>query len=251
VAGTWLGLFDSEQAIRRRPEEPYAGPWLWQEQGGYEREHVAAHGELELAWLDGLLAYVRRDRGALDSAVAAMRDVELAVAEGAPRRDSVRAVWIDQARTTLERSLRAFALDLEGRRAEASDSLFTLEWDRAAGTDTSLIQIRIPPHPYLMAVNRMAASRWLLAEGDTTRAEQLLTWVDAWPPLARGRPVAMANWMMAPHAYLERARIAAARGRRDLASEYYGQFLRRYDDPVERHRSLRIEAENAVGVLWR
>jgi len=47
------------------------------------------------------------------------------------------------------------------------------------------------------------------------------------------------------HCYLELARLEEARGRDGLARNYYWQFLKRYDSPVEALRPLVEEARAA------
>ena len=104
-------------------------------------------------------------------------------------------------------------------------------------------------HPYLTGINRLAASRWLLAVGDTADAARLLTWHEA--VLSPAPTVIHANAMLAGLAYLERGRIMEALGDRDRALASYQQFLRRYDMPLRAERRLVDEARTAVARLER
>jgi hypothetical protein len=100
------------------------------------------------------------------------------------------------------------------------------------------------PLPYLTAVDRFTASRQLLLAGDTTEAARILTWHHAWvPPLPEGS----VTTMLAGLGYLEQAKIERARGRKDMAREYYRLFQSRYDLPVPRH--LVTEARQALTQL--
>jgi hypothetical protein len=105
-------------------------------------------------------------------------------------------------------------------------------------------------HPYLTGVNRLTASRWLAAEGDAAGAARLLTWHEAIGDPAS--PQALhANALLAPFAYLARARIEEAHGQRDAARAHYERFLSNYDTPVPAHRVLAAEARAALARLAR
>jgi tetratricopeptide (TPR) repeat protein len=128
---------------------------------------------------------------------------------------------------TAQRVLAAYELELRDAVQAAADSLYKETWG--------------PPTNW-GAINRLSASRWLLANGDTARASSLLSscqWsifpVQSWQE----------DLLLAGHCYLELARIEEARGRHRLAREYYWQFLKRYDSPVEAHRQLVEEARAA------
>ena len=94
----------------------------------------------------------------------------------------------------------------------------------------------------MVAINRLNASRWLLAAGDTARATKLLYGCQKSTFLL---PWFRENLLLAGHCYLELARIEEARGRDGLARKYYWQFLKRYDSPVEALRPLVEEARAA------
>jgi TolB-like protein len=173
----------------------------------------------EIAWLDGVLAATRRDLPGLDAATAAV----LAT------RDSVRV--------PLAYSLQALRQALEGDPRGAGRLLARLEWELAAlpweGGDD---------HPAFRAVNRQAGARWLMAAGDTVQARRMLV---GWQRLATGGELAY-SWMLAPNALIDLARLEVTGGAADRAREYYAQFLRRYDRPVERMQALVEEARAAL-----
>lgn len=185
-------------------------------------------GRAELAWLDGILAYLQGDEQALAAAAAALRE------SGAP------------ARARLERSLGAFRLAAAGDRNGAARRLAALEEETAAGL-VALYGARTPsPHlSNLSAVNRLTAARWLLESGDTSRAERLLSWHEAIGPID---PAELINRTVEPIALLERARIEEARGRDSLARAHYAAFLERYDHPPPAHGAL---VEGALQALRR
>ena len=104
-------------------------------------------------------------------------------------------------------------------------------------------------HPYLTGVNRLTASRWLAAAGDTDKAARLLTWYEA---ISDPVPQSLhANALLAPFASLARARILEARGQRDAARVLYARFLDNYDAPVQAHRWLVDEARGALTRMTR
>jgi hypothetical protein len=94
----------------------------------------------------------------------------------------------------------------------------------------------------MLSINRINASRWLLAAGDTARATELLYGCQRTDQF---KPEQLESNILAGHCYLELARIEEARGRDGLARKYYWQFLKRYDSPVEALRPLVEEARAA------
>jgi hypothetical protein len=86
-------------------------------------------------------------------------------------------------------------------------------------------------------VNRLAASRWLLAAGDTVAAGTILGELE----LADGRLIYFGGPL-----YLARARINDALGRKEEARSDYTEFLRRYDLPSAFQRHLVDEARAAL-----
>lgn len=184
-------------------------------------------GRAELAWLDGILAYLRDDDGAL-AAAAALGE------SGAP------------GRARLERSLGAFRRAAAGDRNGAARRLAALEEETAAGLVARYGGRTPSPHlSNLSAVNRLAAARWLLGSGDTVRAERLLSWHEAIGPID---PAELINRTVEPLALLERARIEEATGRDSLARVHYTAFLERYDHPPPTHGAL---VEGALQALRR
>jgi hypothetical protein len=214
VVGAWLGALLPEVAAGRRAA------------AARDSLALAPASRAELAWLDGLLAVVRRDTAALTAARRA--------SSGA---DSVTGPM-------LGRSLAAFSDALAGERDRAADSLVALERERA---ERGLSRYASDAHPFLTAVNRLAAGRWLREGGRAGDAARLLSWHEA--VLVPMRITRQANAAVDALAYLERARVAESLGRNDLARDYYQRFLVRYDAPSALHRHLVDEAKDASGRL--
>jgi serine/threonine protein kinase/TolB-like protein len=215
AVGLWAGAVDVGDVRRRRSAlAPVA-------------ERLVPERRAELAWLDGLVA-------------AALRDATgLAAARSALGRAS------EPTAGSLDRSLAALELAARGDVQGAARMLAELERERA--DDFRSYRLLSDAHPYLTAVNRLTASRWLLELGDTTTAAGLLVLHEGVPfPLPL---TGHANYIMAGPAYLERARIEEAAGRDELARSYYWQYLRRYDRPVPAHRPLVDEARAAMARL--
>jgi hypothetical protein len=166
--GSWLGAVDQGEADARRQ----VAVTLAQANGA---------DRAEVAWLDGLAAAGRRDRRALAEARAALRRI------GDP---SVNA---------LDRSLAAFDAALAGATGAAGAAMAGLEWQEAALSAPSFRR-----HPYTIAVDRLAAARWLAASGDAESGLQLLTWVDG-PYFIH--PSTVYSVMLTPLVDLERGRI--------------------------------------------
>jgi hypothetical protein len=216
VIGAWLGAFDAQVATAQRSAVARVSAQL------------QPASRAELAWLDGVLAVARIDAGALAEAQRALNGT-----------DSISAPF-------LARSLAAFSSSLAGAKRRAADSLVALEHERA---EFGWSRWRSEPHPFLTAVDRLAAARWLNELGDAAGAAQLLTWHQAVLfPLYRTRE---ANVIVEPIAYFERARAAEALGRADLAHTYYKRFLWIYDAPTAAHWHLVSEARGAVARIER
>jgi hypothetical protein len=170
-----------------------------------------------LAWLDGVLAFVRQDSGALDRA----------------RSDARRSGRPDAA--LIDQSLAAFGRALRGERRAAALDLVELERS-CLGSYTDLCDWVTPN----VAAHRLSAATWLLEAGDTAHAARLLRWHDArftawqWSLVVR------------PLAYLMLARIEKAQGQLTAAKEHYEQFLRLYDSPEPGQRHLVAEAQTAL-----
>jgi hypothetical protein len=205
AAGVLVGALDPSEAVRR---------------GEAARSAAALDpsGRPDVAWLDGVLAARRGDRPALSAARAALRQAGPDAA-------------------LLDRSLAAFELALGGETRRAGQALAALEWELAERPI-----LGSPRETCLMAFDRLAASRWLLAAGDTAQAARLLTWPEA-------VDISFIAPVLAPLVYLERAQIEEARGQVELARSHYQQFLRRYDLPTARHQHLVREAALALDRL--
>jgi hypothetical protein len=220
VAGAWLGYVDAaamrdlrplaERAARRTDGRP--DPKL---------PYLLA----ELSWMDGILAFVSND-------LAALRRARLDIPDNED--------WVFR---RFERSLAAFQLYLEGDRATAADSLYAAEAVVADDGEFFLwTSSNFEEIPMLRSLNRLAASRWLLAEGDSLRAEDLLYWHEAWqiPSFKVSAP-------FAGLAYLELGRIHEGWGLLEDAREFYLRFLR--TDPIDDYAEFGAEARAAVARL--
>ncbi len=180
-----------------------------------------------LASVDGLIAFARRDPYLLRDALHRVESVPV-------------DARLEQIAAYVARSLRAAELELSGDRREAGDSLYALVRDS-----------QYPPrvdgdgYGHTEAFNRLSAARWLRGAGDWPKARSVVTELQ--------RP-----WFAARHwddnelvsvvsglGYLELARIAEIGGSATMARDYYEQFLRRYDMPVEAHRPMVEEARAA------
>jgi hypothetical protein len=180
-------------------------------------ERMAPANRAELAWVDGLMASTRGDAAALARAREALR-----------RSRAPEAHHLDS-------SLAAIARELTGDRRRALELLLALERDRYGSSNV---------HPYLSGVHRLTVSRWLWAAGRPTEALRLLTWHET-----IGDPAphsSHANAILAPFAYLARARIMDSLGQRDEARVLFARFLDNYDAPVQAHRRLVEEARAAL-----
>ena len=216
VLGAWLGAIDPREAALRRPVA--AGTPERLREGGWKPEFLG-----QLLWLDGILAFARRDRDALKR-----------VREDVRRRGYPNAHVLDL-------SLADFDRALAGDPATAGRDLAALELRCATREDCGQDYAASPT----IAIHRIAAATWLLEAGDTTTAVRLLTWHDArWGDLPNYPTCAVT-----PLAYLMQARIEEARGDRRSATEDYQQFLRRYDSPMPKQRYLVEEGRAALSRL--
>src|SRR2546422_349808 len=186
-----------------------------------------AEGRAELAWLDGILAYASGDAAGLAQARRQLRG------SGCPHA------------ALLERSLAAFAADLGGDRRAAGRALAALEWESAEHARHHGYGRH---HPYFNSVNRLSASGWLLAAGDTAQAARLLRWHEAvfWQ---FHRFLSPANAVFAAPALFERARIEEASGDTTAAVADYREFLQRYDLP-RGDWAARVEEARGKLQLW-
>jgi TolB-like protein/tetratricopeptide (TPR) repeat protein len=206
--GAWLGAVDPAEAVRRRPAAAAAIQRLQEEDQKTEARWM-------LAWLDGLSAFARRDRVALERARQDSRQ------SGHPLGDF------------LDRSLAPYGRAIVGDRAGAGRELAALQWSCLVGDCGP--RTAVMAH---IATDRLAAATWLLEAGDTAQAIRLLVWYesveDGWE--------SSFNYVTTAMAYLMRARIDEAQGDARSASDHYQQFLRRYDSPMPAQRHLVDEA---------
>jgi hypothetical protein len=217
ATGVWLGAVEARDVAPLRARAALSA-------AARSRE-----GAAELAWLDGLLAAAGRDTSGI---VTVLTSLGAAGVESAP---------------ALAASLEALLLAARGDRETAARRLSDLEWENAdRGWQFRFGQA----HPYVNSVNRLAASRWLLAAGDTATAARLLLWHEAEFP-GTVHPLQAINVALGNLAIFELARIEDARGRRSLAIEYYRRFLDRYDEPPAPHRAMAAHARAALARLER
>jgi serine/threonine-protein kinase len=210
VVGAWLGALDPREAAARRALALAAA-------------RSDSSRRAEVAWLDGLAAYAQGDRHALEQARAALRE------------------WEGPASTAAVRSLNAFAQALGGSTREGGETMARLEWEEAA-----LGSPGFATHPYTIAVDRLAAARWLAASGDADEAARLLTWVDGPFLLHPSTPYSIA---LTGLVNLERGRIEEQRGHPELARMYYREFVSRYDRAMPGQRHLVEEARAGIARL--
>jgi tetratricopeptide (TPR) repeat protein len=193
--GAWLGALDPA--------------WVEGQRGAAE----AGAGLLEpgeralLAWSSGVLALAAEDAPALERARSALGRVE-------------------PYHAALAASLAAFGAALRGEPRQAADSLASLERRRVEGRDRQ----SGPSSGVVMSVNRLAAVRWFLADGDTTAAMRLLRWTET---------VLAARYETArfqAYALFHLGGILEARGDSAGARHAYEGFLQSYDLPPAGHR---------------
>lgn len=208
VVGTWLGAVNPERAMRLHAHAARAAG----------RPGATAMTRAEVAWLDGLFALARGDRDGVVTARERLR-----------RADTVSTELLD-------RTLGAFEAGLSGERGLAARTLANTNW-----RNPDLLVPGYGAHPYVIAVSRFAAARWLAAEGALAEADRLLMWFEAPFALDGYRP---ARRVLGALAMLERARIAARQDRTADAQRAYAEFLRRYDAAAGAHEALLDEARN-------
>jgi tRNA A-37 threonylcarbamoyl transferase component Bud32/TolB-like protein len=209
VLGAWLEAIPAAEAERRRAAAFEAMPRVPGDRRAVLRACVH--------WLDGMLAFRQGDRAALAAA-----------------RDSLTQMDTPDARLNA-RGLAAFALALDGRRAEAGRRLAALEWEMADHLTVGDLA------RYDLLISRLSAAAWLAESGDRAQAIRLLRAAD----VKGGGKVA--DWYVsAGPAHLALARLLEAEGDRSGARDSYRQFLRRLDLPGLRQRAMVKEAETAV-----
>jgi serine/threonine-protein kinase len=215
VLGTWLGATPTAAPEKRRPAALAAIRRLPE---GITRSVAWAR----VAWFDGLLSYSRRDRSGI-----------LAARATAARSDYVQKDAVEASLAMVDRAL-------SGDRVGAVRDLTQLERRCREGEEC----LSTPE----IAVHRLLAARWLEDDGEIEGAVRLLRWYDASPAVHRGTFYIVRQVLAGP-TYLARARLEEARGERRLAAEYYGYFLRVYDQPMPSQTHLITEAKEALARL--
>jgi TolB-like protein len=188
AAAAWGGAA-AEEAVRRRP----AGS------AGYPADEQA-----QLAWLDGVLAYLQRDGERIAAARAAL---PTAAAH----------------RSALDRSLEALAAHAAGEVERAARELAALEHEIA---DRGAVLAVGNLHPLLATADRLFAASWLRQLGDDDEALRLLAWHEAIPG-----PALLQAWNTAVGgiALVDRGEIAESAGDLERARAYFERFAAQYD----------------------
>jgi tetratricopeptide (TPR) repeat protein/TolB-like protein len=201
LAGHAWGGMPTGEVPRHRPQP--AGSTTW-----------SASERAELAWLDGLYAYLHGDAGRIGTARRAVTGSGGAHA------------------ALLDRSLAGLALDLTHGRGPALAQLRSLDSEIV---DVHALQKISESHPLLVITHRLYVGRWLRERGSPARAAELLSWHEAIP----GPPVLQAwNTSIGSIALLERAEIARSMGDVEKARRYFARFLELYDQPAAGMRPL-------------
>jgi serine/threonine-protein kinase len=214
VLGAWLGGIEPAEATHRRPAALATVQRL--EPGEWRKT-----ARWVLAWLDGIFAFTRKDRAALERA------------REEARRSGHPLAWF------LDRSLAPYDRALAGNRPLAGKELAALQWACQFGDCGGM-----PVMPNL-ATDRLAAATWLLEAGDTAQATRLLIWYESFQDGWDGTY----NDVVTGLAYLMRARIDEAQGDVRSAQMHYEYFLRRFDAPMPKQRHLVEEARTALARL--
>jgi TolB-like protein len=203
VGGTVLGAVAPSEARTLRPSAP----------GGTSRP--ATYQRSELAWLDGVLAYVEGNGAGIAAARRALGS------------DPVVSPWDSISRPMLDRSLAALALDAAGERERAADEMVALETEMA----DRFFMNQAANQLLLTTVNRLLAVRWLRSLGRDGDAVPLLAWHEAIP---HGSNVRAWNVGIGSITLLDRAEIAEMAGDARSALRDYTRLLQWYDlaDPA-------------------
>jgi hypothetical protein len=114
---------------------------------------------------------------------------------------------------------------MQGRVEEAGRALAGLEWSNA---DMGLQFGYGSLHPFVSAVDRLAAGHWLLAAGDTAQALRLLVMHETDLP-GTLHPLTFTNLILGSLALPTIARVEEARGHADRADYLRDVFRERTD----------------------
>jgi hypothetical protein len=173
-----------------------------------------------VAFLDGMIAYTARRPAGVDSARARLG-----------------ALAGDESATYLARALGAFALDLQGRRGEANDTLGVVERERGGATTFEYDPV---------AFARLAGGRWAASAGRAAAADSLLSYYESGVPNVAAQIMLKAT---AGLAAFERAKVWDRAGDAKRAAELYRDFVRLYATPPAPHTHLVAEARSALARL--
>jgi DNA-binding SARP family transcriptional activator/TolB-like protein len=231
VAGEWLDAL------------PRATTDSWRERlTRYEPDLHVLH-QAELAWLAGVLAASRDSPDSIASARRRLRNLAGSLDWRQPpslKQAHADSTDPDIVLRMLDASLEAFELAARGDPRRAGQALAELERQRA---EHGWVKAPAQWHPYLTALNRLAAAQWLRESGRPDQVDRLLTWVEAVEFPAYH--AAEASAVFTATAYYERALAAESLGRDDVARRHYARFLRRHDAPTPTHRE-RVERARRV-----
>ena len=208
IVAVWLGALDSTHAVRQREVARNA-----------VARFPGAVSVRSLRILDGLLAATEGDHRGLDRALKMLAT------------DTARGARVHR------RMLGAYALALSNRYREAADSMlaFVTEQAELGPLGGGIVN---NDYRWLDGLNRLAASRWLLAAGDTVGALDPIRNVAAFD--------GPQHVMFDGPTYFQLATIWEALGNADEARRTYAEFLRRYDLPTPPHRRLVVAATAAL-----
>jgi serine/threonine-protein kinase len=195
VTGAWLGRIHPDSAATLRP---------------LARRSPAGRtndGDAEIAWLDGVLACTTGDIADLEHHRLALQRNSAPAAAG------------------LARSLDALAHAVRGNASRAAIDLARLERDHA---DRNWAFAHGRQHPFASAVNRLAAGRWLLTDGDTATAAALLLLHETDLPNTL-HPLAPAQMILSSVSLSMLADVEDARGRPEHARRHRTESRQRAD----------------------
>jgi len=219
TSGEWLGALPAGSAE----------PWHAQLASWDDRLDKLRHAEID--WLHGVRAAAHGNRAALVDARQRLAANHAGTLVSRNRAlPPALAALPEEIPRLLATSLAAFERALDGDVAGAADIMVELERQRA---EQGWVRYHANLHPFLTAVDRIAAARWLRETGRAEDAATLLRWHEA----VQGASYLAgdADAMLAAIVFYERARTEEANGRADRARLFDLEFLRHYDMPVPTH----------------
>lgn len=227
VIGEWLGAVEPRRAAE------------WRSALERRLDGLDPGERTEIAWLDGLAAFARSDPAGVAGARARLAGVTTGSADATAGTAADDSLLV----STLDRSLAALALALDGRTEAAADSLLALERMRA---ERHLFRRYGNRHPYLTAVNRLTAAEWLTAAGRPDEAAWLLRWHQSiqFPADLAARADASLRGVI----HFRRGGALAALGEPERARRHFLLAASELDRPVA---GLRALADSAGAALER